>query len=79
MTLLCICVSTYTCGILVHIMYHAHLDNIYYIPCRVDLVVIVSASRTVGRGFTSRPGHTKDHKKWYRLPLLNACVRLRVV
>ena len=30
-------------------------------PCRVGLVGSVSASRTVGREFTSRPGHTKDH------------------
>ena len=28
----------------------------------------VSASRTVGREFASRPGHTKAHKKWYKLP-----------
>ena len=26
-------------------------------------VVSVSASRTVGREFASRPGHTKDHHK----------------
>ena len=31
--------------------------------CRVGLVVSVSASRTVGRGFASWPGHTKDHHK----------------
>ena len=30
-------------------------------PCRVGLVVSVSASPTVGREFASRPGHTKDH------------------
>ena len=35
--------------------------TIKYIPCRVGLVVSVSASRTVGREFASRPGHTKDH------------------
>ena len=29
--------------------------------CRVGLVVSVSVSHTVGRGFASRPGHTKDH------------------
>ena len=33
------------------------------IPCRVGSVGSVSASRTVGREFTSRPGHTKDHHK----------------
>ena len=32
-------------------------------PCRVDSVGSVSASRTVGREFASRPGHTKDHHK----------------
>ena len=30
--------------------------------CPVGLVVSVSASHT-GRGFASRPGHTKDHHK----------------
>ena len=33
------------------------------LPCRVGLVVSVSASHTVGREFASRPGHTKDHDK----------------
>ena len=32
-------------------------------PCRVGLVVSVSASHTVGREFASRLGHTKDHHK----------------
>ena len=32
-------------------------------PCRVGPVGSVSASRTVGREFASRPGHTKDHHK----------------
>ena len=32
-------------------------------PCRVGLVVSVSDSHTVGRGFASRPGHTEDHHK----------------
>ena len=32
-------------------------------PCRVGLVVSVSASHTVGHDFASRPGHTKDHHK----------------
>ena len=32
-------------------------------PCRVDLVVSVSASHTVGREFASRPGHTKGRHK----------------
>ena len=31
--------------------------------CRVGSVGSVSASRTVGREFASRPGHTKDHHK----------------
>ena len=31
------------------------------VPCRVGSVGSVSASRTVGREFASRPGHTKDH------------------
>ena len=34
-----------------------------FIPCRVGSVGSVSASRTVGREFASRPGHTKDHHK----------------
>ena len=33
------------------------------IPCRVGSVGSVSASRTVGREFASRSGHTKDHHK----------------
>ena len=32
-------------------------------PCRVGSVGSVSASRTVGREFASRSGHTKDHHK----------------
>ena len=32
-------------------------------PCRVGSVGSVSPSRTVGREFASRPGHTKDHHK----------------
>ena len=32
-------------------------------PCRVGSVGSVSASRTVGREFASRLGHTKDHHK----------------
>ena len=31
-------------------------------PCRVCLVVSVSASHAVGCGFAFRLGHTKDHK-----------------
>ena len=34
-----------------------------FIPCRVGLVVSVSASHAEGREFASRPGHTKDHQK----------------
>ena len=37
--------------------------NVYVEPCRDGLVVSVSASRTVGHEFASRPGHTKDHHK----------------
>ena len=33
------------------------------IPCRVGSVGSVSTSRTVGREFAPRPGHTKDHLK----------------
>ena len=33
------------------------------IPCQIGSVGSVSASRTVGREFASRPGHTKDHHK----------------
>ena len=33
------------------------------LPCRVGSVGSVSASRTVGREFATRPGHTKDHHK----------------
>ena len=32
-------------------------------PCRVGLVVSLSASHTVDHEFASRPGHTKDHHK----------------
>ena len=38
-------------------------DDQTVIPCRVGSVGSVSASRTVGREFASRPGHTKDHHK----------------
>ena len=42
----------------------------HHIPCRLGSVGSVSASRMVGREFTSRPGHTKDHhKNGYKLPL----------
>ena len=36
-------------------------------PCWVGLVVNVSASHTVGRGFASRVYHTKDHHKMVNL------------
>ena len=39
------------------------LDTISLRPCRVGSVGSLSASRTVGREFASRPGHTKDHHK----------------
>ena len=38
-------------------------QKISKISYRVDLVVSVSASHTVGRGFASRPDNTKDHHK----------------
>ena len=31
------------------------------LPCRVGLVVSVSASHRVGREFVYQPDHTKDH------------------
>ena len=34
-----------------------------FLPCRVGLVVRVSAFYTIGREFASRSGHTKDHPK----------------
>ena len=34
-----------------------------HIPCRVGLVISVSASHTICHEFASRPGHTKDHHK----------------
>ena len=39
-------------------MHHQHNG-----PCRVGSVGSVSASRTEGREFASRLGHTKDHHK----------------
>ena len=42
---------------------HTLAFNMRYGPCRVGLVVSVSASHTVDHEFTSRPGHTKDHHK----------------
>ena len=45
---------------------------------RDGLVGNVSASHAVGRGFASRPGHTKDHHKIGTncLPAWHACVRV---
>ena len=46
------------------------------LPCRVGSVGSVSASRTVGREFASRPGHTKDHhKNGTNCPPAWACMR----
>ena len=44
---------------------HLHMWNTYNRdkPCRVGSVGSMSASRTVGREFASRPGHTKDGHK----------------
>ena len=49
-------------------------------PCRVGSVGSVSASRTVGREFASRPGHTKDHHKMVQTASLHrhACVMVGV-
>ena len=47
-------------------LYHSPCDIhlcLISAPCRVGSVGSVSASRTVGREFASRPGHTKDHHK----------------
>ena len=40
---------------------HVRVVTLDHKPCRVGLVVSVSASHTVGLGFASRLGHTKDH------------------
>ena len=42
-------------------------------------VVSVSTSHSVGLGFASRLGHTKDHHKNGKncLPALHACARIR--
>ena len=51
---------------------YTHIDT-NLSPCWVGLVVSVSASNTVGRGFASRPGHTKDHKNGTKcLPVWHA-------
>ena len=42
---------------------HQNIVNTKLKPCRVGSVGGVSAYRTVGREFASRPGHTKDHHK----------------
>ena len=46
----------------------------------VGIVISMSASHMVGRGFASPPGHTKDHQKngTNCLPTLHACVRVGV-
>ena len=56
-------------------LYVSHLG-----PCRVGLVISVSASHTVGREFASRPGHTKDHHKMVQNASLHkhACIRVGV-
>ena len=43
--------------------YNTSIMNKWSVPCRVGLVVSVSASHTVGREFASRPGHTTNHHK----------------
>ena len=50
-----------------------------YTPCWAGLVVSVSASHTIGRGFASRPSHTKDHKNGTNcLPAWHAMHLIRV-
>ena len=44
-------------------MWNFNKEINFNIPCRVGSVDSVSASRTVGREFASRSGHTKDHHK----------------
>ena len=34
--------------------------NVSVVPCHIGLVASVFASHAAGRGFASRPGHTKD-------------------
>ena len=45
-----------------------------------SLKVSMTASHTIGRGFTSQWGHTKDHHEngTNFLPVLHACIRVRV-
>ena len=56
--------------------------GIHYLkpPCRVGLVVRMSTSHTVGCGFASQPGHTKDHHKngTNYHPVLHTCIRVGV-
>ena len=40
-----------------------NVSHFVCVPCRVGSVSSVSASRTVGHEFASRPGHTKDQHK----------------
>ena len=51
--------------ILVHNNFGRHFLHLSpnVVLCRVGSVGSVSASRTVGREFASRLGHTKDHHK----------------
>ena len=56
-----------------------HIRLWLIIPCRVGLVISVSASHTVGREFASRPAHTKDHYKNGKNSLQGMqCVRVGV-
>ena len=54
---MCVCVCVCVCVCCVHI-----LCICIHISVHECSVGSVSASRTVGREFASRPGHTKDHK-----------------
>ena len=59
-------VRTIVLGTLFHIVLILYqVSGVYFdqLPHLDDLVVSMSASHTVGRGFGSRPGNTKDHHK----------------
>ena len=63
----CVCVITLKKNDFIHTFEKTHtvimIVFTIFRPCRVGSVDSVSASRTVGREFASRPGHTKDHHK----------------
>ena len=62
----CIIGLTYNLPPTRHVIFHLYSTfslEAFSSLCRVVLVVSVSASRTVGREFASRSGHTKDRPK----------------